>query len=413
MKKILPLIILIIIFALSIYFYTNKNKDSKQNVQEITFWTLQMNTYSNYINKIINEFEIKNPNTKVIWIDIPYAEGEKRTLAAILNNNPPDLVNLTPDFSITLAEKKALYFIPASAAEHYIKPIMRTLKYKDNYYALPFYVTSALTLYNTDIVNKAGINYIPKTYDELYKNAELIKDKTGKFVTMPTLTENDTFLKILNKYDINSPEAIKNDKTVQIFNTYKYLYKNDLIPKESITQSHREALEKYMAGEIAFLSAGANFLNLIKENSPQIFKSTDVSTQLTGSLHKYDFSLMNLVIPKKSNNPELALKFAIFLTNKENQIGLSKLTSILPANKFALNDKYFTYYDDKDIISKARVISANQLKNIQPPMKRTNNQKEFIQISNKYTQEIILGKTEIKSALNEFSREWLLLAEKH
>ena len=61
-----------------------------------------------YINNIISEFEKENPEYKIKWIDIPYAEGEKRTLAAILTDNPPDLVNLTPDFSLLLAQKKAL-----------------------------------------------------------------------------------------------------------------------------------------------------------------------------------------------------------------------------------------------------------------------------------------------------------------
>lgn len=60
---------------------------------------------------------------------------------------------------------------------------------------------------------------------------------------MPTLTENDTLLKILNKYDINTPESLVSNKSVKIFNDYKYLYNSDLIPKESITQNHQEALE--------------------------------------------------------------------------------------------------------------------------------------------------------------------------
>ena len=109
-----------------------------------------------------------------------------------------------------------------------------------------------------------------------------------------------------------------------------------LIPKESLTQSHREALEKYMSGQIVFLQAGANFLNIVKENAPTIYKNTDLIPQIVGNTGKYDFSLMNLIIPSKAKHKDDALKFALFLTNKNNQLELAKLTSVLPVNNEAL-----------------------------------------------------------------------------
>ena len=73
--------------------------------KEITLWTLQMGDYSDYMYKIIREYENKHPNIHVKWIDIPFSEGEKRTLAAIMTDSPPDLINLNPDFSALLAQK--------------------------------------------------------------------------------------------------------------------------------------------------------------------------------------------------------------------------------------------------------------------------------------------------------------------
>ena len=72
------------------------------------FWTLQLSGYSDYFNKIIADFEKDNPEIKIKWIDVPYSEGEKRTLASIMGNNPPDLINLNPDFSVMLAQIGAL-----------------------------------------------------------------------------------------------------------------------------------------------------------------------------------------------------------------------------------------------------------------------------------------------------------------
>ena len=106
-KSILSQILILIIILLSFFFIYNK-KDIK-NEKEVVFWTLQLGTFDKYINNIISNFETENPEFKIKWIDIPYSEGEKRTLASILTDNPPDLVNLTPDFSLLLAQKNALY----------------------------------------------------------------------------------------------------------------------------------------------------------------------------------------------------------------------------------------------------------------------------------------------------------------
>ncbi len=173
---------------------------------------------------------------------------------------------------------------------------------------MPFYATSSITFYNKYILKKSGINSIPKTYDEMYSLSGQIKSKTGMFITMPTLTENDTLLKILNKYGINKPETFISQKSVDIFNEYKNLYQKDFIPKESITQNHQEALEKYMSGQIAFIQSGANFLNIVKENAPQVYKQTGVSTQLTGDIGKYDVSIMNLIIPARAKHKRFSLK---------------------------------------------------------------------------------------------------------
>ena len=326
-----------------------------------------------------------------------------------MSNTPPDLVNLTPDFSSVLAQKQALEYIDCTKLDGYNKQIVEALKQDGRCYAVPFYATSSITFYNKDILKQSGITSIPKTYDELNSIALQIKSKTDKFVTMPTLTENDTLLKILNKYRINTPEAFVSQKSVSIFEDYKRLYHNDLIPKESITQNHQEALEKYMSGQLAFIQSGANFLNIVKENAPQIYKKTGVAPQFTGDTGKYDVSIMNLIIPARAQHKDGALRFALFLTNKKNQVELAKLTTILPVNSDSLQDEYFTVYDDSDVISNARYISAKQLNNLQAQVKFKYNHKEIITLLNTCVQQVILskgGKSQTEKILENTAQKW-------
>lgn len=398
MKKIYLIIIFILLIIFSFFMYKTKNfQDSRK---ELVFWTLQLSGYSSYINDIISEFEKNNPDIKIKWIDVPYSEGEKRTLAAVLTGNPPDLVNLTPDFSLLLAQKNALFYIDEADLTQYIPETINALKYDNKYFGIPFYVTSSVTLRNKNLSDKKI-----STYDELF---ELPVSKNF-YITMINFAENDTLLKLLNKYGINSPESAASEKCVNLFSKFKYIYQNGKIPKESITQSHRDSLEKYMSGQLAYLVTGANFLNMISENAPSVYDSTDVLPQLTGDSGKYDYSLMNFIIPKKSKYPLDAVKFAKFFTNEENQLRFAKMTPILPVNIYALNNPYFKVFDNSDLQSKARIISTEQLKNLQPQLKNIKNKKELNILSSNCIQDILINNSDIKETLIRFKKDWEML----
>lgn len=412
MRKVFLSVLIVIFVVFSVIFYGTK-KNEKDNT--VVFWTLQLGTFDKYINNIISDFEQENPEIKIKWIDVPYSEGEKRTLASILTDNPPDLVNLTPDFSLILAQKGTLYNINEADLSQYNKNIIEMLKYNGEYFGIPFYATSAVTLYNSSF----SIKKIPYKYTDLFN---IPFNENNAFITMINFCENDTFLKILNKYNINAPENINSKKSIALYNNFKDLYDKKLLPVESVTQTHRDALEKYMSGQLAFIVTGANFINMIKENAPKIYENTIVLPQLTGDTDLYDFSLMNFVIPKRAHNKEAALKFALYLTNEKNQIEFAKLTTILPVNKFALDDSYFkdkkiyssdriSYFNnilslDADIQTKARYISAEQLNYLQPPLSNIKNKKELNTLSANYMQQILINNKNTKSVLDEFSQNW-------
>ena len=408
MKNRLTKIIFILIIILLAVVTIPVHKKTSGN--EVIFWTLQMSDFSSYMDKIIKDFESQNPEIKIKWVDVPFSEGEKRTLASVLSDNPPDLINLNPDFSALLAQRGALYEIDESFTGQFNKDIINSLKYNGKLYSLPWYATSAITIYNKNLLSKSGAQ-LPETFEDLGKIAPLIKEKTGAYVLLPNITENDTMLRILNKYGVTALN-INSRQSVEVFDYFKNLYVNSLIPKESVTQTHREALEKYMAEQIVFFQAGANFLNMIKENAPSAYKNTDVAPQITGRLGQNDFSLMNFVIPLRAKHKDEALKFALFLTNYENQLELAKLTNVLAVNEKTLKDDFYNYYDKNDLMAKARVISAKQLNKIEPSFKTMKDQKEINTIVNTAVQQILLNKNTTEKILDDVSNKInLLLAD--
>lgn len=364
---------------------------------ELVFWTLQMRDFSPYMEKVIANFEKENPEVKIKWVDIPFSEGEKRTLAAILSDVPPDLVNLNPDFSALLAKKGTLLEISDEDLNQFPREIIENMKYDGKNYFIPWYATSALTFYNKKLLPNP-----PKSYNEIFAQCH-----TGvtKPIMMFNFAENDSMLRLLNKYGINSPDNINSQMAIDLFQTLQEAYNSGCFPRESLTQTHRESLEKYMAGEVLLFEGGSNFLNMIKENAPQTFSLTELDHQLTGETGRYNFSMMNFIIPVKSKRQNDALKFALYLTNAQNQLELAKLTNILATNKTALEDEFYTKELKNDLFAQARVLSAQQLKLIQPqPFYQ--NRKELITLINNATQKILLKQDAIENVLNKLKSDW-------
>ena len=396
MKKLFALLII----TISIIGLTACSIRRENEQKVVTLWTLQMGDFSDYMYKIIRTYENNHPNVQIKWVDVPFSEGEKRTLAAVMTDNPPDLINLNPDFSALLAQKGTLEEIPESAVTNFNSEIINVLKYNDKLYSIPWYATSSITIYNKDLFQKSGIIRLPKTYKELAAISEKVKENTGAYAYLPTITENDTMVKILNKYGISEPEDYP--KAKKVFEMYKNLYQKELIPPESITFTHREALEQYMAGKIVFFQGGANFLNMIKENAPSVYEQTDVAEQIKGPVGQNDFSVMNFVIPSRAKYKKEALDFCLYLTNEHNQLELARMTNVIATNSNALKNNF--YNDNSSLEAKARSISAKQINKITPQLRQRRNQKEINTQVNSAVQSALLDKDSIDSILEKLSK---------
>lgn len=403
----------------------------------VTFWTLQMGDFAEYMNDVIERYEQQNPGVDVVWVDVPFAEGEKRALAAVLSENPPDLINLNPDFSALLAQRGALQKISEKSVATFSPQLIESLKYDEELYSIPWYATSSVTFVNKNLLDKTimgqtapstkkvrkwvsaykfkmvdmpynkVVHPIPLSYTQLYRNAKLAKEQSGAYIYTPNLTENDTMLRILNKYGINLPEEINSEDSVLLFNHFRELYQMGWIPKETIAITHREAFEQYMSGKSIFFQAGANFLNMLKENAPEVYAATIIKPQMMGSRGLYDFSLMNFVIPIKAKNKEVALDFCLFLTNTENQLKLAQLTNVIATDTKALSSGFYNDYRTKQ--SQARSISAKQLQKVLP-IRQIKNQKELNLLVNTALQEILTAKdNKTQELLDKLSKDWSLL----
>ncbi|MCC5620147.1 ABC transporter substrate-binding protein, partial [Nostoc sp. CHAB 5715] len=172
-------------------------KQATLGAATIEFWTMQLQPqFTDYFKSLIANFESQNPGIKINWVDVPWAAMENKILTAVSAKTPPDIVNLNPGFASQLAGRNAWLDldakVPNAVRSSYLPNIWESCTLNGKSFGIPWYLTTRLTIYNTDLLKQAGINKSPATYAELAQAAQQIKDKTGKYAFFVTFVPQDS-----------------------------------------------------------------------------------------------------------------------------------------------------------------------------------------------------------------------------
>src|SRR4028118_1562926 len=293
-----------------------------KNTEEIEFWTMQLQPqFTEYFNKTIAGFEAEHPGVTVRWVDVPWSavetqvvagegrggEGrwvdvpgsamESKILGAVSAKTAPDVVNLNPDFDSLLAGRNAWLDldsrIPQQVRSTYLPNIWKAGVLDGKSFGIPWYLTTGVTIYNTELLKKAGIAKPPATYAELAQVAKQVKEKTGKFAFFVTFVPEDS-AEVLQSFvqmgvplvDAQGKAAFNTDKGKAVFQYWVDLYKGGLLPQDVLVQGHRRAIELYQAGETSLLASGPQFLKAFSENAPSIGAVSAAAPQITGETGK-------------------------------------------------------------------------------------------------------------------------------
>jgi putative chitobiose transport system substrate-binding protein len=410
---------MLVLFGLVLSGCSSRKQQASEREITLEFWTLQLDTFKDTLLPMFAEYERAHPNIKIRWVDVPFSEGPKRTLTAMMSGHPPDVVNLNPDFSAVLASRNALVdmreALPEAVRQSYL-PVawdaatIRLANGREMTFGLPWYVTSSVTIYNKAILEKAGLKTPPVSFEELPEFAERVHEKTGAYGMMPIVAERGNFLKELKKlgislYDERGRAIFATDMAIAYLSRYVEMYEMGWVPKEAITESHQAAVGRFQAGTLASLLIGPNFLKIVKENAPDIYKVTGVSPQFPRDARFKDLALMVVVVPRKSAHPVEAADFAAFITNAQNQLALAQAAPVLPSVTSALQEPYFSQAVADDLMAQGRSVSARQLLEATEAYRIRPNQNAINEIMDHYVQLALLGKLSAVDALKRAQAE--------
>jgi len=357
------------------------NPQKKSNSNQLEFWTMQLKpNFTEYFTEINNTFEQQNQTVKLRWVDVSWSAMENKILTSISAQTAPDVVNLNPKFASQLATRNAwLDLEPIVAPEvkaTYLPKIWQASivevcqdECSQQTFGLPWYLTTTIAIYNQELLRAAGISQVPQTYTELAQAAKEIKAKTGKYAFFISFVTNDSgdVLESLVKMgvdliDDSGKAAFNTPEGKAAFQYWVALYQQDLLPPDVLTQGHRRGIELYHTGEIALLASGAEFIDSITNNAPTVAKASAVAPQITGKTGKKSVAVMNLVIPRDSDKSQEALKYALFVTNTENQLAFAQESNVLPSTTEAVK-QYIANIEHQpaSLKEEAKKVSASQL----------------------------------------------------
>lgn len=360
-RKKLNLIVFTLMLTMSFAFV-----GSVHAATEITFWTLSLSpTFDDYINGVIAAFEAENPGIKVNWQDIPHAVAEQRTLTAAAANQLPDVMNLNTNFLKKLGALGALVDMDTAAADvkdQYFEGIWKAGEVNGVTYALPWYITNSLMIYNKELLEKAGFDGPPTTMEESWEMSRVLYNKLGVYGNI--ITSIHLQLPKEGVYLV-SPDgksaAINTPKALQMFKDYKQYYDEGLIPDELLL-GQAKGMEWYAQERIAWFVTGPQLFRQVLDMAPDVYHKSGAAFDVLGSEQVVNVAVMNIAVSSTSKNQDAAVKFAKFITNAENQLAFCKLTAILPSVIEAANDEYFTAgKDSTDVSELGHYIAAQQL----------------------------------------------------
>jgi putative chitobiose transport system substrate-binding protein len=393
--------------------------DAAPGTQEVEFWTMQLQPdYTDYFNQLIANFEAENPGVTIRWVDVPWGDMQSKILTAVSAGTAPDIVNLNPDFASQLASRNAWLTlderISAAEKEQYLPGVWQANALDGKTFGLPWYLTTNVTIYNTDLLAQAGVSEPPKTFDELATVAKQVKDATGKYAFFTTFVPEDaadvlqSFVKMgVSLVNADGSAAFNTSEGKAVFQYWTDLFLDGLLPREVLTQGHRRGIELYQAGETALLGTSPQFLDTIAKNAPTIAEVSETAPQITGDTGAKNVAAMNLVIPQSTDQPEAALQFALYVTNPENQLAFSKAANVLPSTSASLTDAYFADLpSDASPGDRARIVSASQMADAEVLIPAMEDIKVLQKIIYTNLQAAMLEQKTVDEAIADAEQEW-------
>ncbi|WP_405009459.1 extracellular solute-binding protein [Kitasatospora sp. NBC_01539] len=312
----------------------------------ITWWdTSDATNEAPTFKVMVADFEKANPDVKVTYVNVPFADAQSKFQTAAGSKGAPDV--LRADVGWTPAFAEAGYLAPldgtdaAKDAAAFQPNLVRQAEYQGKLYGIPQVTDTLALMYNKELFAKAGITAAPTTWDELKADAAAVKEKTGVdgfafnpqgYYAMPFLYGEGTDMIDVDgkRITVNSPAAVKG------IDTLKALVASPGVAKlDTTSNGYADVMDAFGSGKAASIVQGPwESANVFKSQAFLKNDNLGIATLPAGSAGKAGAPLggHNLVAYAGSDaaHQAAAQKFIAFMTSANSQVYTAGKNSTLP-----------------------------------------------------------------------------------
>ncbi len=337
--------------------------------QELEMWTLALSpTFDDYINGVIDGFEAEHEGVTVNWIDLPDGGFPDRFFASVAAGQAPDVVNLNTSRMLQAQAEGALANLSEVATPEqlgiYFDNLLESSSVGGDVYAFPWYQAPTVLMYNKAIFEQAGLDpeAPPETYDAVLEQALTIREATMLEGVSPLPFPEDWLVQ--NDVSIFSEDgtapAFNTAEGVAALQTYVDAAENRAVSREAANFDYEKAIRDFAGGQSAMLVTGPQFIRTVESDGPDVYANLGIAPYPQTETGIIPNAIQNMVVPADSDNIELAVELANWVTNDANQLEFAKQVSIFPSTKEAAQDPFFCS-DEESLEGQARCIQANSI----------------------------------------------------
>jgi len=320
----------------------------------ITFqtWSLKNDTFTPYFTALIKSFEAAHPGTTVNWIDQPGDGYAAKVVSQVTGGSLPDVVNLPPDIAYSVEQAGGLLDlaknVPTLTAD-YVASGRKAYTYTgvEGTYAFPWYLGADMNYWNKAMFTRDGLDPAkpPTTLDELIAQAKVMHDNSGgKDYLMSREPDLGDIVQ-------TGTDLMNADGTKFVFNTsaaaamldkYRTAYAAGYLPADVLTNTYQGNNAAFLKQEVAWTTGQGNGIQTVGETNPSLAKEMVPSP----SIGTPNLNVQGISVSSKSKHLALALAFAQFATDNQNQVDFVKIAAgFMPGTTAAADDPAYSKSD--------------------------------------------------------------------
>lgn len=231
--------------------------------EELVIWSyFETQAQRQSLDHLIRDFNQSQNEYQASWEYVPMTGFNKRLSSAYTENSLPDMAILdNPDMPLMIRlgmfEDITEQVEEWKVEEEYYPAIVETTRYEGRYYGVPFDCNNTGLIYNTKLLEEAGLEP-PSTWEELrHVAAELSTPERGGFLMCGIEGEQGAF-QILSWILAagEDPLALGGEGTEAAFAFLESLIREGSLPENCINLTQTDVAREFVEGRAAMIQNG-------------------------------------------------------------------------------------------------------------------------------------------------------------